>query len=448
MIMYKNLKHYRHTIHRYLDAIWTLSNKPKSARTAMYRWLATQMGLSTEDTHASKFNREQCRKAIKILRTRYIQLYGKDLPYRNRKEKKSMKIGTSLLQEMVSKAIKGAGMNKMIPITSLLGIEIKSGILTLMTTDGSNHLRISSKLEGDSTDFYTIVNADTFAKLIGKTSKESIELTNEPNYLVVKGNGTYKLDVPVNEDGDIIRFPEPEAVASVYSKEIGCEKLKNIINSAKASAAKTMEIPCLTGYYLADKIVTTDRQMVCYIDDKLLEEPVLISSQTAELLQILDGENVTILKDNTKLAFKTASVEIYARELEGKDIYPVEPIENLAKLGYDSSIKVNKQDLLNILDRMALFVNDYDKNGVFLKFSVSGLEIRSQKSNAVESIATPETNARPEFECLADIEMLKSQVQTITADLVEIHYGQKTSIKLVEGNITLVMSLLDNTEQV
>ena len=41
--------------------------------------------------HVRFLNREQCRKAIKILRPRYIQLFGKDLEYK-KKEKKSMQL--------------------------------------------------------------------------------------------------------------------------------------------------------------------------------------------------------------------------------------------------------------------------------------------------------------------------------------------------------------------
>ena len=32
----------------------------------MYDWLAIQINLSKNKTHVSKFNREQCRQAIKI----------------------------------------------------------------------------------------------------------------------------------------------------------------------------------------------------------------------------------------------------------------------------------------------------------------------------------------------------------------------------------------------
>lgn len=57
----------------------------------MYNWLSTQMNIPIENTHVSKFTREQCRQAIKILRPKYIQLFGRDLDYK-KKEKIKMRI--------------------------------------------------------------------------------------------------------------------------------------------------------------------------------------------------------------------------------------------------------------------------------------------------------------------------------------------------------------------
>ena len=81
---YKNVQHYRHTVHRYLDAIWGIGCHKGKARTSMYNTLANRMGLSIEETHVKYFTRAQCKQAIRILRPMYIQLYGKDLDYKRR----------------------------------------------------------------------------------------------------------------------------------------------------------------------------------------------------------------------------------------------------------------------------------------------------------------------------------------------------------------------------
>lgn len=82
---YKNLQHYRHTVHLYLDAIWLASSHKRRARSTMYKLLSDRMNLEASITHISMFNRAQCKEAIKILRPMYIQLYGKDLKYRKKK---------------------------------------------------------------------------------------------------------------------------------------------------------------------------------------------------------------------------------------------------------------------------------------------------------------------------------------------------------------------------
>ena len=363
-----------------------------------------------------------------------------------------MKIKTELLQNMMSKAIKGASNNNMIPITSLIGIEIRNKKLTLMTTDGSNQFRVINDIELDpmygsidSQEFYTIVNADTFSKLVSKTTKEFIDLQNKENYLEVIGNGTYKLEIAINEDGEMVKFPE---IKDIEGEELSLNLsiLQEQIKTAKASVAKTMEVPCLTGYYISNNTISTDREMVCFIKNQEIE-PLLISSEMAELLLLVDGTDIIeILKKDNQLIFYTDKYTIAGKELEGKEMYPVAAIENLVALNYKNSIKINKQELLNILDRMSLFITDYDKNGVYLSFTPDGLVIRSQKSNAEEIIDFEGIiDAENTFNCLVDIEMLKSQIETVSTDIVEIYYGQEKSIKIVDGNCSLVISLLEKS---
>lgn len=362
-----------------------------------------------------------------------------------------IKINTKILQDMMAKAIKGSSNNKMIPITSLIGIEVKEQMLTLMTTDGSNHLRVNQNIELDpmygpveSQNFYTVVNAETFAKLVAKTTSENMTLMCADNYLEVKGNGTYKLEIPMDEDGNVIKFPD---IKNIEEEEIvlSTEKLKTILSTAKVSVAKTMEVPCLTGYYIGNKVVSTDRTMMCCINDNMLEQPILISSEMAELLQLLDCEEVSLLIKENNLIFFTPTMIISGKQLEGLDIYPVQALDSLMNLTYENYAAVKKQDLLDVLERTSIFVSDYDKNGIYLSFTEDGLQLTSQKSNASEIIEM-DRDANKDFvpfRCLIDIEMLKSQVQINSSDIIKIYYGQEKSIKLIDGNTTMIICLLD-----
>lgn len=342
-----------------------------------------------------------------------------------------------------------------------MGIAVKNDVLTLITTDGSNQLRVNHKIE-DSSDFYTIVNAETFSKLVGKSVTEYIELENKENYLQIKANkGTYKLDISINEDGEIIRFPDVKNVEK-ESKTINVEILKNQLKTAKESVAKTLEVPCLTGYYIANNVITTDRQLICSIENNNFDETLLISNEMAELIQLIDEPFAGLLKENNDIIIYTDTITISGKELEGKELYPVSQITDLLqKNAYQNTIKVNKKELLSVLDRMNLFVTNYDKNGVKLAFTKEALLVKSQKSNAQELIDA-ECTSDSEFDVLVDIEMLKSQIQTISTDTVEIQYGlppkiqivegneievdQNKSIKIVDGNCTHIISLLNKIE--
>ena len=205
-----------------------------------------------------------------------------------------------------------------------------------------------------------------------------------------------------------------------------------------------MEIPFLTGYYISDKIITTNREMMTCINEQILSLPILISSEMAELIQLLEGEYVSLIQDDNKLLFETDKVIIYGKQLEGIEMYPVQALNNLMNLAYENVITVNKEELLNVLDRMSIFVADYEQNGVFLSITEQGLQLTSQKSNASEVINIKNNNSiTTPFRCLIDIEMLKSQVQVNTNEDIQINYGQEKSIKLVDGNNTIVICLMD-----
>ena len=117
-------------------------------------------------------------------------------------------LNTGLLQTMVAKSMKGASCNKMIPITGLMAIQLKDHKLTLITTDATNYLYITEdKVDGE--DFYVVVQADMFSKLVSKLTCENVTLVVADNTLNIKGNGNYKIELPLNEDGELIKYPDP-----------------------------------------------------------------------------------------------------------------------------------------------------------------------------------------------------------------------------------------------
>ena len=76
-----------------------MSSRPGKARTAMYKWLATQLNMEYEKCHVKWFNRDQCKQAIKILKAKHIQLYGKDIPWEEAKKRMEKEEAEELAKE-------------------------------------------------------------------------------------------------------------------------------------------------------------------------------------------------------------------------------------------------------------------------------------------------------------------------------------------------------------
>lgn len=355
-----------------------------------------------------------------------------------------MTINTSTLQGMVAKSMKGASCNKMIPLTGLMAVELKDHCLTLITTDATNYLYVREfKVEGD--DFYVVIQAEMFAKLISKLTCEKVSLELKDNILLVTGNGKYSIELPLDEEGELIKYPDP-LVGTKFGEptEINLSTVKLILNTAKAALADTLEVPCYTGYYVGNKVVATDTYKICGINVKLWDEPALVSPEMMSLLDIFTDEKFVVSRDGNTMLFESPACTVYGTLMDSIDDYQIEAIEGLLKQGFESSCKLTKSALLQLLDRLALFVSPYDKNGVYLTFTRDGLQIESKQANSVEVIPYTESTKFRDFTCCVDIEMLHSQVKANTGDGITIHYGEDNAIKLTDGNVTQVVALLED----
>ena len=179
---------------------------------------------------------------------------------------------TEKLKEMVSRAVKGVGNNKLIPLTSLMAIEVKDNKFTLITTDATNYLYIvEDKVVAD--DFYVVVDADTFSKLISKMTCENVTLEIQSGVLRVKGgNGDYRIELPLDENGEPIKYPDPVVTSDLSSADtitVNRTTIQVILGSIKPALAVTLENPCYTGYYVGDQVVATDTYKIASMDVNL-----------------------------------------------------------------------------------------------------------------------------------------------------------------------------------
>ena len=357
-----------------------------------------------------------------------------------------LQIKTELLKDMVTKAVKGASQNKLVPLTGMMAIQLANNNLVLHTTDMTNHLYIrQDKVLGE--DFYVTVSVDQFSKLIGRLTCENVTMELKDNSLEIKGNGTYNLELPLDENGSLVKFPDPYGSKSMpmpVTKQIELSTMQAVLNTAKASLATTMEIPCYTGYYIGGKIVTTDTYKICGMNIPMFDEPVLISPEMMNLLDVMTSEKIDVSINDKEIAFVTPDCVVYGYLMEDIDEFSIDAISNVLETDFDSVCKISKSAILGTLDRIALFVGTYDNKAIRLNFTPQGIDISSKQTSGIETVDYTESSNFKAFTGFIDIDMLTVQLKAYTGDTVELHYGNDQFISLVNGNTTQVIALLED----
>lgn len=352
-----------------------------------------------------------------------------------------LKLKTTDLQDMVSKAIKCASNNKLIPITSLMSIAVKGNVLTLTTTDATNYFYVHPTEKVLCEDFEISVIADLFTKLVQKTTSDFITLVIDGNVLKVKGNGTYTMELPLDENGDVIKFPVKDLGQDTNESTIKLSAVKTVLNFNKPSLAVSVEYPSLTCYYCADKVVTSDRVKICSTAIHMFDDPMLVSSSLMELLGVMSDEDIKVYRNSDATLFKTNTEEVFAPNTEGIETFPIQAITSLVEQDFPSNCKISRQLVLSVLDRLSLFVSPYDNRGIYLTFTKDGVTFSSKKSSGTELVPYITSNNFSEYTCCIDIEMFRSQVATQDDESIDLSYGTDNSIKMVTKNITQIVAL-------
>ena len=359
-------------------------------------------------------------------------------------------VKTEKLKEMVSRVVKGVGNNKLIPLTSLMAIELKDSTLTLISTDATNYLYISEDhVVGE--DFCAVVDANTFSKLVSKMTCENITFEVKEQALEVRGNGTYKIELPLDENGEYIKYPDPVAkldLSRAYETVINRTTIQVILETIKPALAITLENPCYTGYYMGDSVVATDTYKIANMGIKVFDTPRLISAEMLDLLAVMTAEKISVYTMENDIVFSSNDCIVVGKLMEGMEDFAIDPIMGLVNTEFNSSCSIPKSALLQLLDRLALFVGPYDKNAIHLTFTSNGSQVSSKATNGIELIQYVSSSNFRDFTCAIDIQMLIQEVKAISNDVIELYYGEDNAIKMTDGNITIVVALLeDNMEE-
>ena len=356
-----------------------------------------------------------------------------------------MQIKTTKLQDLLSRAIKGVGNNKNIPFTSCIAIELKANVLTICTSDASTYLYLMSDVEGE--DFYVCVQAEQFSKLIARMTSEDITLNLTTKGLEIKGNGTYTIPFVLEDGGDMVRFPDRVSTSAEDEKELGeltLSTVKTILNSVRPALSENVGAPQYANYFVGtDNVIATDMNKMSALSVAALSTSLLVKPNMLDLLDVVtDGPIKVVYSESTgHLKFTTENCAVCGEAAPGIEEFNIAAINSyLTERVYKSMCKLSKVSLLQVIDRISLFVESYDSNIVTIDFTESGLFLSNKQSSGTEVLPYTEVKDFEPCTHTINIEYLRAQVKAQTGDTVEIWFGDDKSIKFIDNDLTFVVS--------
>lgn len=341
-------------------------------------------------------------------------------------------INTKRLQTMVGKLNK-CGSSKLLEITHYWHIFAAGEGIAIAAMDGNNYITVLDDTVKGEID--VIVRADQFGKLVDKTSVEKIVLNPKENYLSVIGNGEYKVEIV---SGEVYPYA-PSLETEVKPTTVKSKYLRSIYNVNKSTVSNNASDGFLTGYLVTEKAaITSDSIKVCINPVEFLKDTVLLTPEMLRLMQAITDEECKVYHKDNVLQIESSDTIIYGAELDGKEDFP--DLSEYGSAALPNRGKVSKLGIQQIVDRLTLFLGDFDNGDIQLEFENKILNVRT-KSGSYERIQlVPDDGNSDGFQCSINVTFLKDILGSIGNETFFICYGEDGFVKIEDDSVVYVLA--------
>ncbi len=287
-------------------------------------------------------------------------------------------IERELLSNTLNNVSKAISNKPQMPILTGIKLDIKENILTI--TASNSDISIQAKLEENEKlkieeSGTVVVPGKYFCEIVRKCdSKEILFTTFEQNSVKILANqSTFTLNLLDKAIFPYISFDE-----SAKSIILDGLNLKNIIKKTAFATSFSEAKMVLTGVNFVSsgnklEVVATDsfrlaKKYLVFPNENSEIKAIIPSKSLEELNKIVEDvqENVEIYFAQTRALFKYKNLLFQTRLIEGN--FP--NTKSLIPTEYITSIKFNKNELINAIDRASLF-NANDLSNI-IKLNING----------------------------------------------------------------------------
>ena len=368
----------------------------------------------------------------------------------------SLILKRELFQKYCTDILSAVDSNELSILTETLELKTLNNTLVMSVTNREYYAKVIIPIE-NVIELQATVNANLFLRLIAQISTPEIELSVTDNFLVVKGNGLYKL--PLIFDGDsLLELPEININNVTATFELDSEILLSILNyNSKQLSIGTISKPVQKLYYVDGKGAVTFTSGACVNSFELPENiRILLNGRLVKLFKLFKGKGVkfTLGYDNltddiiqTKVRFESSDISITAI-LSCDDTMlnsvPVEAIRGRASAYYPYTVNLSKDALLKTISRLMLFSGSASKELVSystFEFEKDRVTIYDSKKENKETLNYNNENSNIEetYKTIVDLAELKGVLESCSEQYVNINFGDTEALILTRGHVVNII---------
>ena len=360
------------------------------------------------------------------------------------------------IQQACGKILTAVDSNSLSVLTETLQIKTENKKMYISVTNREYLAKVKIDIPED-VEFLATVNANLFLKLVSQITTDTIELSVVDSTLILKGNSVYKL--PLIFDGEkLLELPEIEIDNPTVEFDVDSNALLSLIqyNSKELTKGQPSH-PMQKMYYVDEKGAITFIFGAC-VNSFTLEKPVkmLLNDRLVKLFKLFKGEKVHFtmgmdaLTDDiiqTKVRFETPEVTITSI-LSCDDTmlktFPVDSIRGRANATYPHSIKVNKDQFLQTINRLLLFSSANSAKDIIkpiseFKFEKDHVVVFDTRGENKEEVWYSNSTIEDSYDTYLDLNDLKVTLETCVDPYVTLEFGDTQAVVVTHGNIKNVI---------
>ena len=338
-----------------------------------------------------------------------------------------------------------------------------SEILELKTQDNILFLNVANeeyytsvKFELDHVEeFHATVNAHLFLKLMMSITTDTLELNIKDNYVAIKANGNYKIPL-IFKDNSLYSLPKIIIDNKTVEMNIEGNVLESILNyNSRELAKSSYASPVQKMYYIDQEGCITFTNGAC-VNSFTLEKPikVLLNNKLVKLFKLFKNDTIhfslgydALSNDiiQTKVCFESNTMKLVA--ITGCDdtllnSVPVKAIRNRATKSYPHTIVLNRNNLLDAINRLLLFTPATSSCSVNLfELNNQQIVIYDNRKENTETLLLQEGShlSSDKYSMHLDLLYLKSILDKCNEQFITINFGDNTAIVIVRNQILNVI---------